>query len=393
MHTEMPTIIFKQGPNALDILNEQDSPLEQQLGAWLALETCNIGSLFDAGWTLDAILESMRVLLQGVQGLPPTMRRKLVQVGSAVVMNKVEMPTGTSISEESRVHLSVALSGSIIEGWQLFQKMDILQVLSISKALLTMVQQCHMVLPLQERSLFYSSVYNLIGVALHLQERHQEALASHVNAHIAALAAGNSYEIVQCLIAQSNCYRGLGHYVNAISVLEEAYRLIGNSTEEQIVRTKAHLLSCWANNLMMMGDYKLAQEKLEASQEYLNEIQPNENFDRAAWMLISGQYELLKQHSAEALHIFEEALYQLPQKWMLRRAMTTVGVTRAYARLGEYEKSISIAEELVPMMKRLNVPMINRWFLEYLQHDLLETFPNHKKVQMFANSMHAIFAP
>lgn len=39
---------------------------------------------------------------------------------------------------------------------------------------------------------------------------------------------------------------------------------------------------------MMLEDYRAAQEKLADSEEYLDQIVLNEEFDRASWLLLSG---------------------------------------------------------------------------------------------------------
>ncbi len=172
-------------------------------------------------------------------------------------------------------------------------------------------------------------------------------------------------------------------YDLAIQTIEEALSIIINSTDEAEICAKAHLLSCWADNAMMLKDYRMAQEKLEASEEYLDQIDSNEEFDRSSWLLLAGKYALKTGNYTTALSNFEEALIKIPFLWTLRRAITALGLTKSYAHMREREKSLEIAENLVPMVQTINSKMTNRWFAEYLQQDLLGIFPTDKDVQTF----------
>ena len=222
-------------------------------------------------------------------------------------------------------------------------------------------------------------------MALHFQERDVEALHIYQSGYFAASMTGNSWHIVQSLICQADCYTALKQYDLAIQTIEEALVLVRNSNDEAEICAKAHLLSCWADNAMMLEDYRTAQEKLEASEEYLDQIASNEEFDRSSWLLLAGKYALKTGNYTTALRNFEEALAKLPVSWTLRRAITTLGVTKAYARSREREKSVETAQNLVPMVQTINSKMTNRWFAEYLQQDLLDIFPTDRDVQAFVD--------
>ncbi|MGH2497927.1 MAG: helix-turn-helix transcriptional regulator, partial [Ktedonobacteraceae bacterium] len=64
---------------AIDLLSAQPNIVtDQHAGAWLALGTSHLAQLFEEGWSLESILESLRVVLQSAQGLPNMSRRKLL---------------------------------------------------------------------------------------------------------------------------------------------------------------------------------------------------------------------------------------------------------------------------------------------------------------------------
>jgi tetratricopeptide (TPR) repeat protein len=205
------------------------------------------------------------------------------------------------------------------------------------------------------------------------------------NGYIAALASGDPWYVAQSLICQSDSYHAVGQYSIAIQAIEEALQVIAKSTDEDesMKRAKGHLLSCWADNAMMLHDDRTTQEKLDASEACLDPNVPNEEFDRAAWLLIAGKYALNTRNYAAAKNCFEDALTELPEQWLLRRAMTATGLAMAYARLGERDSSLTVAKDLALPIKVIDAQMTNRWFTEYLQQDLLGIFPTDGEVQSF----------
>ena len=225
----------------------------------------------------------------------------------------------------------------------------------------------------------------MIGFGLHFQERDQEALQVYQDGYIASLATGDPWYVAQSLICQADSYHALGQYSVAIQAIEEALRTIAASTDEdeKITRAKAHLLACWADNAMMLHDDRTTQEKLDASESYLDPSVSNEEFDRAAWLLIAGKYALNTRNYVTAKDCFEQALVTLPDQWLLRRTMTETGLAMACARMGERGLSLTSAKKLIPLITTTNAPMTNRWFAEYLQQDLLDTFPADSEIQEF----------
>src|SRR5262249_6130169 len=142
----------------------------------LALEATDLATFFEEGWSVDEVLESLRVVLPIIQTMPKITRRTfgrtLLEVGAAAVVSGVPILAGRHISAEDRAELHHALGESIAAGWKLFHTAGNAQVLAVGQAQLLLVQQNHALLYPQIRSVFYSSIHNLIGRALHLQERY-----------------------------------------------------------------------------------------------------------------------------------------------------------------------------------------------------------------------------
>lgn len=365
----VPTILTRYQPVNTFLDGDETSP-EQALGVWLARGASDLAGLFDEGWTLENLLGSLEVVLKGVQAMPKFNRRKLLQLGAAAVVSGIPVVDGKHVSVEEKTQLHSALAESIAAGWRLFHTAGNAQVLAVGQAQLFLIQQNHSILYPRFRSMFYSSTYNMLGRALHHQEHYQDALEAHTNAHVAAMGTGDAWYIVQSLICQADSYQALGLYSEAIEVIEEALHTIGNPNDEERIRSKAHLLACWADNAMSMKDHRTAQKKLEASAMYLDQISPNEEFDRASWLQLAGKNALMSQDFQTAIEHFENALAELPTHWILRGVGILVPLAMAYARAGEQNKSLEVARKAIPVISAVNAPMTNKHFTEYIRYDL-----------------------
>ncbi len=371
----------------VDLLGDSSKEMpEHQLATWLTLRVSDLVTLFDEGWSLEAVLESLEIFLQGVQAMSYFSRRHLLRLGAAAAVSSIALPTSSHVSAEDRTRLCQALGDSIAAGWKLLYSVNNAQILAIAHAQLFLVQQNHALLYPGVRSICYAGVYGQIGMALHFQERDEEALRAYRSSYIAALEAGEPWYVAQSLICQADSYHALGQYGMAIEAIEEALRAIGNPGDEIMTRARAHLLTCWADNAMMLEDHRITQEKLDEAEAYLGQIVPNEEFDQASWLLLDGKYALKTGNYSKAKDSFEKALRQLPDHWVLRRAMTAIGLAMAWAHMRERQESIAIAEQLIPMVKTVDAQLTNRWFHEYLQQDLLGTFPTDDRVHKFVTA-------
>ena len=390
-HQEVPVVlIHTHQAQAIDLLmNASDVPPQQQLGALLALEANNLVTFFDEGWSVNEVLEVLRVVLPVVQVQAMakmtrrTFGRTLLQFGAAAAISGIPVLSGRHISEEARIKLHHALGESIAAGWKSLYSVSNAQLLTTAHALLFLVQQNHALLYSKARSLCYTGVYGQIGMAHHFQEQDEEALRAYRSSYIAALEAGEPWYVAQSLICQADSYHALYHYGMAIEAIEEALRIIGTPTDETMTQARAHLLTCWADNAMMLEHYRITQEKLDEAEAYLDQIAPNEEFDQASWLLIDGKFALKTGRYSKAKNSFEKALKGLPDHWVLRRVMTAIGLAMALAHMRERKESIAVAEKLIPMVRTVDAQLTNRWFHEYLQQDLLGAFPADDQVHKF----------
>ena len=368
---------------ALDELSEHatDNTPKQHIGAWLALEGCNIASLFEAGWTLDAILESLRIVLQSVEGMPVMTRRKLLQLGGMAAMSDLVLPMGEKVTEEERIKLCNSLGKSISDGWKMFHTVGNAQVLAISKAQLLIIQQVHPYLSPDMRHMFYSSAYNLIGSAYFFQGHYDASWQAHDKAYNAALEGADIWNMIQSLNSQSILLSSQGKYIEAIQTIEAALNLV-NSSEERFIRSKAHLLAQWAINAVMLQEDYVVCEKLSASADLLDQVSPNEEFDQSHWQHVAGVCALINKKYIVATDLFEKALVTLPQNWLIRRGMTLIPLAIAYAHEQRRDACIATAKEASSVLRILDAKVMKTRFAS-VQQSILDAFPNDEYMHSF----------
>jgi tetratricopeptide (TPR) repeat protein len=373
---------------AIDLFYEATHPTyEPQPGEWLALGASDLGRLFDEGWSLEEILTALHITLQGVQAMPNISRRTfgrtLVAFGAAAAISHISIPSGKHISAEEQLHLQQALGENIAAGWRLFHTAGNAQVLAVGEAQLALVQHVHAILPARERAHFYSAIYDLIGKAYFFQERYSKALDAHQSAYIAALQAGDPWRVTQSLICQADGYQALGQHVEAIQTIEEALRVLGVPTNEEQLRSKAHLHACWADNAMILEEDTTVQRQLEASAAYLDRLGPHEEFDRALWLQLSGKHALMSGDYMTALRYYEEAQSELPAHWIVRQVLVLLPMMVAYACKRDRDAGLATAKKAAATLQMLNAHGLNKQFAESFRRGLLDSFPGDKYVQEF----------
>lgn len=347
--------------------------------------TSQISSLLNIDGPSTSMLDVIQILLEGEgrQDVSLLSRRQLLELGIAAFITRLAQLDSTRISAVEREELCRVLGQSIADSWKLFHAASNAEVLAVGRLQLSLIHQAHALIYPSVLPYLYAGAYSLIGIGLHFQERDEEALEMYHNGYLASLSIGDPWYKAASLTCQADSYHALGQYHMAIQAIEEALRVIGELDDQTVARIKSHLLSCWADNAMMLHNDRTTQEKLYSSEAYLEQIEPNEEFDRAAWLLIAGKYALNTGKNEVAKNYFEAALTELPEQWLLRRTMTATGLAMAYARMGERDDSLTIAKDLVLPIQTIDAQMTNRWFATYLRRDLLGIFPTDSAVQGF----------
>jgi len=185
--------------------------------------------------------------------MPLFSRRQLFALGIAALISQLAQLDPQRITTLDREEVGWVLSKGIADGWKQFLTLPNADVLALSQLQLSLVHQAHPLLDPATRSYLSTGAYGLVGLALHQQGHYEEALHAYHNAHLAALATGDTWYVAQSLICQADAYLGLGMYAEALHAIEEALLGLGES-DEMHRRARAHLLGCWADVAMTMRD-------------------------------------------------------------------------------------------------------------------------------------------
>jgi tetratricopeptide (TPR) repeat protein/DNA-binding XRE family transcriptional regulator len=381
----VPAPVLLRQYQAIDTLvGMPEAGLDQQLGAWLALGAHGVAYLFDAGWSLEALLESLRVVLQGVQAMPKVTRRSLLQYGTAAVVSAIPVPQGRYVSEEDRIQLCNALGESIAAGWKLFSTAGNAQVLAVSQAQLILVQQNHSVIYPSVLNILYSGVYRLKGAALHFQERYEEAYKAHEQAYLVALEGADAWNMAQSRGWQAYGLKACGSYREALQAADAALRLVSQQDDRESIRLKARLLAFSAENAAILGNVDEVQARLSASEELLQHLPgQHEEFDRISWLQQAGNCALsLKQYDLARSRL-QQALDEIPSQWALRFASTALSLASALAQMRELDEAIKVAKRALPTVSSVQSSSLIREFASYLQTELLANFPSVEQCRTF----------
>ncbi len=371
---------------AIDLLAAQPNIVtDEHAGAWLALGSGHLAQLFEEGWSLENILNCLRVVMQGAQGIPAMTRRKLLQLSGEAMVSGIDLSTIEHVSIDERAQLTDALGKSIAGGWAFFHKgkLNVSQVIAVAQAQLVLIKQVEPLISPLDRSLFVSGVYRIIGAGLAFQGRYAESLRYHHSAHIAALESGDLPSTIQSLLCIVNSYLGLERYADATQTIEMAFRLSEPQTDVVPVQSKAHILGCWAYNAMQQEEYVLAQKKLDEAAAYLDQISPNEEFDRATWLSLHGKYAFTARDYSTAIRYYEEALLELLPNWTVGKVLTLIPLIVAYACKRERDKGLAAAQNTLEALQLLNSSAMNKLFIESVEKALCAIFPQDKQIQTF----------
>jgi tetratricopeptide (TPR) repeat protein len=232
--------------------------------------------------------------------------------------------------------------------------------------------------------LFYSPVYRLIGGALHLQGRYDEALNAHHKAYLTALEGTDIWNMAQSRMWQASGLKEQGQYVEALQTIEAAIRLTSMQNDLESIRTTAHLLASSAEIAALMDDEVEVQSKISASEEWLEYLPgQHEEFDRAGWYEIAGVCALHLKHHDLAVRRLTQAIETLPPQSVLRHITAFMPLVMAYANTGERNLSISTAEQALPLLQIIGAPDLNRQFVQYTTYALSNAFPHDTHIRAF----------
>lgn len=382
---EGPTIVISR-THAIDALTGagEQTP-EQQLGAWLALEAAQIGQLFDAGWTTEGILDSLRVVLQGVQSMPKVNRRKLLELGGAAVMTSISLPVVSRVSEEERVQLCEKLGKSIATSWKLFHTTSIPKVLAVSQAQLFLVQQSDSSLYPSVRPLLYGGVYQLIGASFYFLGKYEEARKAFEKSYIAGYESASAWNIAQSLSWQAYIYEALGQNQNAVQTVDGALQVISQRDDQECIRLRARLYAFSAENTSLMRQIHETERRLHLSESFLERLPAtNEEFDRVSWLQHAGTCATSLGRYTLAVEQLQEALNQLPSQWLLRSIATSLPLATALLHTKQLQQSLHVARRALRDVVAVQSQVTTQRLVTYL-HNSSTNFAGNIQYEEFVH--------
>lgn len=386
--------VKNEGKEAADVSRELLDALEAQSddasnpGAWIVRSAASLGPLLDDQWPSDALTEALQIILPLVKALPTTIWRDLLRAGMATaIADKLPLTTRKRITAEERMQLCKTFEKSLTAGWQFFTQARPPQILAVSQSQLLLLQQMHTLLPARDRSAFCSSIYNLMGLGFCLQEQHRQALNAHENAYIAALSSGNAMEVTSSLLCQANSHQALGESRKAIDALEQIARTLSTLDGQRYILTQAHLLGVWADCAMTIGELRTARKKLDEIAELLDDITPNEEFDRSCWYELTAKYSYSTGNYSIAAQQYEQALQGTPIEWVVRRIRVLSSLISTYTILQDRDRSLATLEKVGQTGGVLNAPSLIRKPLKEALQGLLIVFPYETTVKAAVSNL------
>ncbi len=356
------------------------------MGMWVARSAALLGPLLDASWSFDALIEPLRIIVPVVKAMPMMTRRTFLQAGAATAMlGGLPLLNSKQISEEETMQFCQAFSESTTAGWRLFTQGKNAQALTVSQAQLMLLQHMSAALPVRERPKLYASVYQLMGMGLCNQGHFHAALDAHSRAYIAALGAGDMFGVAYGLLGQANSYFVLAQHKAAIETVQQALHVLG-ALDGPSLHIKAHLLGVWADSAMSAGDYETAHQKLDAIAALLDDLSPNEEFDRANWYQLLGKYAYFTGDYAAAENWCEQAWQELPEASIIRRALALMPLLAVNTIMQDLDASLLTLEKVRQIIPALQASAMNHPLQQGLQGFLI-VFPHETRVKTIVSDL------
>ncbi len=123
---------------------------------------------------------------------------------------------------------------------------------------------------------------------------------------------------------------------------------------------------------------------MHASEVLLERLaRPHQEFDRASWLQQAGTCALSLGQYILAEEQLQRALDELPTEWTLRYTLTSLSLAKALTHIKEPEKAIEVARKVLPIIKATQTKVLTQKLMNYLQEDLIVSFPNDKNCRAF----------
>ena len=247
---------------------------------------------------------------------------------------------------------------------------------------LHMLQQLHEHLPSQVRPFMYSGVYRLIGAAHFFQARYAEALKAHKQSYLAALEAGDSWNMAESLSWQGGVWKACGQQEEAIRLTEASLRLTNDDNSIHVQALRARLFAHLAESAALLNQRDTTLEKLAASAELAHQLDANEEFDASTLQQYQATCALYLSDAEDATTYFHQALNTLQPNQTLQRAYTAQFLGQAYLKLDRLKEALDAFRLALPSIMSIQSLMLSSSFIDDVQK-LHAQYPNNSEVEAF----------
>lgn len=153
----------------------------------------------------------------------------------------------------------------------------------------------------------------------------------------------------------------------------------------------AHLLALSAENAAHLSDASGTQRYLDESEALLQYLpEHHDEFDRASWHGYAGVCALILKRYDVATEEFEAAMSLFPPESILHHVLIFIPFTIAYAHLRDRDQCLIIAKKASLSIKLLGASSMKKQFMDYIQQEIISSFPNDKQVRDFARDTYQL---
>ncbi len=209
---------------------QQFSTQGEQTGTDSALEVNGFAALIDSHWTLDTLLDALRIVFQGLQVLPSPLQHTLLL--GMLSRTDVIPATGSKNLQDEGSRVIEALSICIAQSQQFCRNVGPVQVLIVCQGLFYLLRQTRHVLSLECYRGFYESITKLIGSALFFQEYCTVESPTSQSADQDSAESLDLWKQAQQLRWKASVASTSGKQIDAVQFIETALRLLEGQEEK-----------------------------------------------------------------------------------------------------------------------------------------------------------------
>ena len=195
------------------------------------LETNGLVALLDANWTLDTLLDTLRIVFRGIQLLPSRLQRTLL-LGMLTRTDTIPSSDNRQPSDEECSQVTEALSASIAQSQQFCRTASLIQVLIIGQGLFYLLRQTQNFLSYESYHGFHESVTNLMRSALSFQESSASRKQIAKKAEQGSEESFAIWQQAQNLSWKAAATNANGKQSEAIQFIETALRFLEGQEEK-----------------------------------------------------------------------------------------------------------------------------------------------------------------